>query len=202
MAEAILRGTVIADGGLPCDARFQWGLTNALGTDTAWQGGNYNTGDNFSYILRNLATNITYFYRAQVRNAVGITSGAILSFTTPIAPPVILTVDADAISTGTGRVNGTIIADSGFPCQTRFEWGGSGALGNFTDWQAGSVAGDTFRATIGPLSPGSAVWFRAIAMNRGGQTIGKILTFTTISERGSRSGFPAEIYFLANEMGG
>ncbi|GAH32958.1 unnamed protein product, partial [marine sediment metagenome] len=58
-----LNGTLDDDGGEACQVRFQYGLTDAYGTDTAWQPGKV-TGNTFEQVISGLLPNNTYHFRA------------------------------------------------------------------------------------------------------------------------------------------
>ncbi len=77
------------------------------------------------------------------------------------------------------QLNGTLTDDGGLVCDTRFEWGTTPAMGNFTVWDTPYITGDTFSATI--IIPGGVVtiYFRAIARNAVGTVTGATLSFTT-----------------------
>lgn len=78
---ATLHGHVDDDGGEPCEYRFQYGLTTAYGTNTAWTG-NYVTGETFGKVITGLVLGNTYHFRVQVRNSAGTANGADQQFTT------------------------------------------------------------------------------------------------------------------------
>jgi len=78
---ATLKGTLVDDGGEACQVRFQYGLTDAYGTDTAWQPGKV-TGNTFEQLIGGLTPNTTYHFRAQAKNSAGTASGDDITFTT------------------------------------------------------------------------------------------------------------------------
>ena len=197
MASAILNGTLVDDGGLVCECRFEYGLTPAYGSFTRWQGGMH-TGDTFQELIRNLPSGYPVYFRAVARNAIGTTYGAQQIFTTIPTLPVVQTVAASNISTGGATLNGVIVLDQGAPCDARFEYGGTPSYGSKTRWVTGYVTGDSFSADIAGLSPGQVYHFRAIARNRYGEGYGQDMTFNTISDRGPMTGFPLE-YLLLKE---
>jgi len=61
--------------------RFQYGLSTAYGTDTAWQRGKP-MRETFSQIITGLASETLYHFRAQAKNAAGTGSGSDKTFTT------------------------------------------------------------------------------------------------------------------------
>jgi hypothetical protein len=84
--QATLRATLVADSGVDCSVRFQWGLTNAYGNDTPWVEG-YSAGDTISVLITGLDLATEYHFRAQAMNAGGTTSGDDATFTTVFAAP-------------------------------------------------------------------------------------------------------------------
>jgi len=223
MPQARLNGIILDDGGAGCEARFQYGLTVALGTFTPWQGGYLLvTGDTFSTLVTDLLGGTQYFFQAEVRNAIGTGLGAIISLWcrplgggrglgTPVTfitggspgsgpPPEVASIIASAIGEHDTQINGIIINDQGSECSTMFEYGGSSAYGSKTRWVDGAVTGSTFSEVISLLGAGLDFHYRAVAQNRFGIGYGADIVFTT-RKAGSGSEFPGElIYPLLAEM--
>ena len=80
---AILPGLVTSDGGVPCQWRFQYGLTSSYTTNTAWTG-SVLASNAFGVMITGLSSNTTYHFRAQVQNSAGIGSGSDSTFTTGV----------------------------------------------------------------------------------------------------------------------
>jgi len=198
MATAILNGTLVDDGGLVCECRFEYGLTPAYGSLTAWQGG-MRTGDTFQALVHNLPGGYPVYFRAVARNAVGTTYGAMMSFTTIPRMPLVQTVAATNVYTGGARLNGLIIHDMGAPCRVRFEYGGTSSYGAKTPWRSVFVTGDTFFEDIVGLAPGQGYHFRAVAENPYGMGYGQDVSFNTMSDRGAMTGIPMEYLLLLRE---
>lgn len=198
MATAILNGTLINDGGFPCDCRFEYGLTPAYGLATTWQGGK-RTGDTFQELVFNLPGGATVYFRAVARNAVGTSYGAQQRFVTIPTAPIVITLPASGISTGGATLNGSIVHDQGAPCAICFEYGGTSAYGNQTPWVSGYVTGDTFSNDIVGLSPGQSFHYRAVARNRYGVGYGQDVPFTTRSIMGAMTGISMEQVLLVKE---
>lgn len=199
MATAILNGTLIDDGGLVCEVRFEWGLVPAYGNTTPWRGG-YTTGMTFQERIYNLLAGRLVYFRAVARNAIGTIYGAQRTFTTIPREPIISTDPATQISTMSAVLNGAIIDDMGAACRTRFEYGGTSELGVETRWDmSGYATGSSFLRTIAGLSPGNSFFYRAVGENRYGRGYGAIRSFTTLNADGSRSGFPMELLLLTED---
>lgn len=198
MATAILNGTLVNDGGLVCEVRFDYGLTPAYGSVTQWRGG-YTTGMTFHELIHNLPGGATVYFRAVARNAIGTSYGAQQRFTTIPTLPIVFTLPASAISAGGATLNGVIIQDQGGACDTQFEYGGTPDYGAKTAWVSGYVTGDPFSYDIIGLSPGQSFHFRAIARNRYGVGYGQDVTFTTRSHIGPMSTITMELLLLTKE---
>ena len=197
MATAWLNGTIIDDGGLPCEGRFEYGYTPAFGYATPWHN-NLRTGDNFQERILNLLGGITVYFQAQARNALGDTVGLTLTFVTVHRVPVVVTAAATDVSTTGATLNGVIIDDMGEACQTCFEYGGTTAYGNKTPWIGWYITGSAFSDILVGISSGQGFHYRAVARNRYGVGYGHDMSFNTLSDRGGMSGFPLE-YLLLRE---
>ena len=185
MAEATLNGTIVNDGGFPCEGRFQYGTTLALGTFTPWQGGALRTGDTFSQHIMGLAGRTVYYFRAEARNALGsATPGSILSFiTTKTLVAAVDILNPDNITEYRARLRG-IVADQGDrPGAVRFNYGTTAAYGMVTPWQEGFGTGDEFQAVVSGLSPGMAYHARA-EFRCSPSVFSKDLSFSTLAELG------------------
>ena len=198
MATAILNGTLVDDGGLVCEVRFEYGLIPTYGMVTPWRGGYY-TGMTFQELIHNLPGGATVYFRAAARNVMGTTYGAQMRFTTIPRLPIVQTVAATNVYTGGARLNGLIIHDMGAPCRVRFEYGGTSSYGVKTPWASVFVTGDTFFSDIVGLAPGQGYHFRAVAENIYGQGYGQDVSFNTMSDRGAMTGIPMEYLLLLRE---
>jgi hypothetical protein len=87
MATVTLNGTLIDDGGPPCDCGFEYGPTIAYGTVTPTT--SHTSGDTFSFAIIGIAPGI-YHYRALATNTVGTSNG--LDTTFIITAPIPATV--------------------------------------------------------------------------------------------------------------
>ena len=180
---ALLNGTVLNDGGLACEYRFQYGRTPALGSNTSWSGGSQVTGDDFQQKITGLAANTIYYFRAQVRNSLATGSGDTLSFITTRANPAVGSLPATMISESQAILHGIVLQDSDRPGNVYFEWGGTKAYGNRTTVQNGFATGDEFNARITGLSEGTPIHYRAVFQSSP-PVFGSDTTFTTASAVG------------------
>lgn len=182
MAEAILNGIIVDDGGLTCEGRFQYGLTPALGTFTAWKGA-YTIGDAFQQLVTGLPGARLIYFRAEARNAAGTgIAGGILSFTTTTAIiPVVATQPATLISDSFATLNGYLANHGDRPGQVSFEYGATTTYGMSTPWQEGFQTGDSFFSLISGLSEGQAYHFRARFRNGRSVAYGSDMVFSSLS---------------------
>ena len=198
MAQAQLNGTLTDDGGLPCDIRFEWGITVAMGNYTAWQTP-FVTGDTFSATVIIPGGLVTIYFRAIARNALGTTLGTTLSFLSPGMAPIIVTLPATSVSEQEGTMNGAIINAGGAGCLTRFDYGGDSHYGMRTAWVSGAVTGSTFSELLTGITPGSSIHFRAVAQNIYGITYGKDAVFTTIATSGEATLITGDLAWILLE---
>lgn len=186
MGSAVLNGIIISAGGLPCEGRFQYGKTLALGTNTPWIGGALQDGDTFSQLITGLAGNTIYYFRAQARNSLGTSSGSTLNFITVQGAMAIASVEILSptnITEYSARLNGIVINDGDDIGAVRFHYGLTTDYGMVTAWQQGFATLDTFYADIAGLSPASAYHCRA-EFHSSPQVFSKDLSFSTLSELG------------------
>jgi len=191
MAQATLNGTILDDGGLPCEGRFQYGSTVVMGLFTPWQGGAFVTGDTFSALVTGIMGGTLYYFRAEVRNAAGVgTAGAILLFMTSlhggsILNPIVDIFTATSIIEDAAVLNGIVTFQGDRVGEARFHYGASPSYGMVTAWQGGLGTGSLFSAGIQGLSPGCVYHCRAEFRNSHGPPVfSGDLTFSTLSQVG------------------
>jgi len=99
---ATLNGTVNPQNA-STTVKFQWGPTNALGSEYAFSGSSTGMSDTtFNYPLSGLLPLTTYYYRIVATNAGGTTNGDTLTFTTShMSSVVILNVTPSSGPVGT-----------------------------------------------------------------------------------------------------
>lgn len=109
--------------GLPTQAWFGWGTTEALGQETTRVSVGSGTGfQPFSQVLSGLSCGTTYHFENRVENSAGVDDGSNLSFTTLSCdpPPVTLFITKDG--SGTGRVTTDPPGiDCGTTCSAAFD---------------------------------------------------------------------------------
>lgn len=194
MPEATLNGQILDDGGLDCQARFQYGTTPALGTFTPWLPGPYRTGDTFFAHIAGFPPNTNIYFQAEAQNAIGISVGSIRSFIASAAGGgglggggiITAAVDIEEttmITAHSARLNGRVSNQGYRVGSVRFQYGATVKYGMLTPWQNGFGTGDAFFADIENLSEGSA--YHARAEFEGSPSVfSKDGSFSTLAEIG------------------
>jgi type II secretory pathway pseudopilin PulG len=85
-AGAVLKGSIVDDGGEPAEYRFQYGQNQVFSQVTPWAG-TAATGEEYYAVIGQLQGGVVYDYRAEVRNSGGSTVGTRQSFST--VPPAV-----------------------------------------------------------------------------------------------------------------
>lgn len=195
MAQATLHGTLVNDGGLPCDCCFEFGETIAYGTYTQWILG-LRTGDVFMDVVYGLRYATVYYYRAVARNALGIATATGTTLTTPYILPQIATMPATGISPHKAVLNYYLENDMGSPCVVYFEYGLTKSYGLKSSKQPGVVSYDSGGIEVDSLGAGMPFHYRAVAENNRGAGYGEDRVFSTLSEFSPYSGLTMELVTL------
>lgn len=180
---ATLNGVVIANY-LSTTVTFEYGTSTNYGQSaTAGQSpvtGNSLTGVNAE--VTGLTEGTVYHFRLKTVNSLGTTYGNDLTFSTPGQAPSAVTTAACCLSSGGGRLNGTVNANWVSTVVT-FEYGLTEAYGMTVTATQSPVTGNILTnvsAGIYGLNPGTNYHFRVKAVNSLGTTYGEDKTFTTL----------------------
>ncbi len=184
-AGGTLNGNVTPNG-LATTAWFEWGtdpsMTNTSSTPTQSVGSG-TTSQSTSAPLSGLSTGTTYHYRVAASNGSGTKWGSVLSFT-PGAAPTATTLSATSVGAAGGTLNGNV-TPNGLATTAWFEWGTDPSMTTYSSTPTQSVgSGTTSQSTSAQLSGldgGVAYYYRVVAMNTTGESIGETLSFTTSS---------------------
>jgi MYXO-CTERM domain-containing protein len=166
--------------------------TNTFGTvTTATNLGSGVVSVAFTRPIAGLTPGTTYYYCAIGTNTYGTTFGAVLSFVTPAAVPVVSTNSATLLTGNSAQLNGTVNpsgdATTGWfryataspgTCNDTFGTRAPAAGGSAVGSGVTSVA---FSQPIAGLAPATLYYYCAIAQNSVGTTFGTVLSFTTPS---------------------
>lgn len=199
MADVTLNGTLVNDGGMPCDCCFEYGETLAYGTFTQWIT-SLVTGDTFFTVVYGLRSGTTYYYRAIARNPLGAAVAAGVSFATPSMIPEIATMPATQIAPHSAQLNFYLANDMGNPCVVYFEYGATKEYGQESSKLPGQQSYDTGGIVVQMLGSGLPFHFRAVAENIYGRGYGEDMVFSTLSELSPRSGLSMELMLILEEM--
>ncbi len=143
----------------------------------------------FAEPLAGLVPGATYYYCAIAQNAVGLTFGAVVSFTTPAAPTV-TTLAASSVGSATatleGEANPNRDAATGW---FRYSWIDPGTCDDefgfrvpFLPTTGTDLGGGTdpvpYSEPLAGLVPGATYYYCAIAANASGTSFGAVRSFT------------------------
>ncbi len=184
--EATLWGKVTSDGSAAVTAYFEWGLTEAYGTQTSSAVGLV-TDDLFFEtltVLDGLEPSTTYYFRAVGENTAGTGYGVSANFTTDApSAPTITTLAATDAGASTATLHSQLNTDGGVDTNVRFTWSINATLSvNTTSsgWQTGRRAGDFVSHLATNMTIDATYYFQAEATNAGGSINGTILSFATV----------------------
>ncbi len=172
-----------------CNDSFGTRAPSSSTSDTSLGAGNGSVA--FQRAISGLSPGTTYFYCAIARNSYGTSFGAVMSLTTPAAPPAVTTSSPTGVSTtgatlrGSGNPGGDATVGwfrfataSPGTCNDSFGTRAPTASGSSLGSGISSVA---FSEAITGLLPGTTYYYCAIAQNSVGLAFGSVLSFTTTS---------------------
>jgi trimeric autotransporter adhesin len=141
------------------------------------------TGVPVSAGLSGLTANTTYYYRAVATNSVGTAFGTVRSFKTTggiPAPPIANTQAATGTGTSSTVLHGQVNPNGQQTAYT-FEYGTSTSFGSITPVVAldDADALEPVSATLSGLAPDTTYYYRLVATNATGTTLGAVMTVTT-----------------------
>jgi hypothetical protein len=180
---ASVAGTV-NPGSSPTNYTVEYGTTLAFGAIAPVTAAGSGSGDvPVSAALAGLLPSSTYYYRFVATNAVGTTVGSVMSFRTtggtPVAPSVVTGAASGLTNTGAsvvGQVN-----PNGQQTAYTFEYGTTVGFGQITPVVALDSAGapETVAASLGGLAPATTYYYRVVATNATGTSVGSVRSFAT-----------------------
>lgn len=183
---ATLPGNISDDGGAEVISRgFYWSQTNETPdeNDNVEEKGS-GTGD-FSINIDDLEPNTTYFFRAFAENKKGIALGNIVSFSTSVNMPEVVTLEVKNITESAATFYGEVTDDGGAEITSRgFYWSELDATPDNNDRV--SLSGDglgSFQKSLSGLKPNTTYYVAAFATSTQGTTTGNVVSFTTEEEQ-------------------
>ena len=136
-----------------------------------------------SATVTGLVTGTTYYFRLNITNVNGSNSGQILSFTPSAAPTV--TTDTATVTGTTATLKATINPKGATTSSVAFIYSTNATLSTDTATvlvTPSALSGATNQAVskdVSGLTPLTTYYFRAVATNAQGTTLGSIISFTT-----------------------
>lgn len=179
MNTATLNGTVNANG-FSSTVEFEYGTATSYGNIvTASQ--SPVTGNKTTNVSADINTeaNKTYHFRLKTSNAVGLTYGNDISFTTSGQVPTVTTLSSRSLSSNSFYLNGTVNAN-GFSTTVEFEYGTTTSYGNKITANQSPLTGNTNTdviVNITGLTIGTIYHYRVKAVNSFGTSYGNDMTF-------------------------
>ncbi len=183
-SEAVLGGTVNANGGASCAVTFEFGTTTAYGqskiASPATVTGNTNTA--VSALVISLLPNTTYHYRTKVVAGGQTYYGSDKTFLTLIPEPIVNSTTATSITATSATLGGSVNANGGLSCIVSFEFGMTTSYGNTATSSPNSVIGAILinvSGTANGLTPATLYHYRTKVVTNGQTFYGVDKTFTT-----------------------
>lgn len=184
-SSATARGS-IAPGASMGSGWFEYGATSALGsaTNPVILGSGAQPIE-FSYSFTGLQQRTTYYYRAVGENRIGRAFGDIMVFTTGTPMPTPTPGEKPRVFTDSPNVMGTSVMlkgranPMGLDTGAWFEYGLTSDLGARVGEQtiASGTAEVPFTHTVAQLLPNTVYFYRAVAKNAIGTSMGDIISF-------------------------
>jgi len=178
---AVGGGNITYDGGSPVTTRgICWSTSPNPTTSNTHVASGEGTGP-FTINLTNLTHNTTYYVRAYAINAVGISYGNEITFTTQ-SGVITLTTTAISSITGISAVSGgNITDDGGTPVTSRGVcWSTSPNPTTLNSSVAGGNGMGPFTINLAGLANGTTYYVRAYATNAVGTSYGNEISFKTV----------------------
>jgi hypothetical protein len=163
---------------------FEYGPSSSFGSISTPDGSGAGTSPvAVTAGLAGLQPNTTYYYRVVATNAAGTTFGNVLTFRTTggtAVAPTAITLAASAITT-TGAGLAGQVNPNGQQTAYTFEYGTTTAFGTITPVVAldDADALEPVAATLSGLAPDTTYYYRVVATNGTGTTLGAVLRFST-----------------------
>ncbi|MFZ5642696.1 MAG: chitobiase/beta-hexosaminidase C-terminal domain-containing protein [Bacillota bacterium] len=164
---ATLNGAITDNGGADiADSGFLWGTFDQLGKNMNKVHVPPGSGGSLTFNLNGLEKNTKYYFYSYATNAAGSIYGDLLSFETPLVPPVsATTLEATDVGFVTATLHGRITGGDGDTAVGFSVSPGFKDLYTYTK----PAADGSFSLTVNGLTPGVKYNFTAFAMNKLGK---------------------------------
>jgi phosphodiesterase/alkaline phosphatase D-like protein len=171
---------VVIPGGRSTSVWIEYGRTTRYGSRTSARrvGSGYEPVT-VGFTLAGLRPGVTYHYRARGSNSAGRTDGRDATLRTPGGLPQAVTSQVTSVGPFSARITGSV-NPGGLSTTAYFEYGRSRSLGRRT--QPVRVDGDRARPLserLDGLQPGRRYYYRLVAVNAAGSSVGRTASFGT-----------------------
>jgi hypothetical protein len=172
----------------PTTCSDSFGTRSASANDTMLGAGT--TGLPFTFALSGLTPGTTYYVCAIASNIYGLSTGTVVSFTTPALAPTVVTSAATRLTGTSVQIKG-LATPNGDAATGWFRYGTlnpgscSDAFGDRAPATGGTTLGSgsasvAFSQTLGSLAAGTTYYYCAVASNGVGTSFGDVLSFDTL----------------------
>ncbi len=182
-----LDASVNPNGGQLSRCSFEYGTTIAYGSSAPCtpSPGSGSEPLAVSASVTGLAANTTYHFRISASNAGGTSNGSDETFKTtsmPMSAPMVETNGASSVTQTSAALNATVDPNGGTVVKCEFEYGSTPAYGSSVPCSVPTNASGavTVAASIEGLDAATTYYFRIVAANQGGTSIGVDETLTTL----------------------
>jgi hypothetical protein len=182
--EATLNATVNPNGSTVSDCRFEYGTTTAYGSNAlcSQSPGSGSTAVPVSAPLTGLGANTTYHFRISATNGGGPSHGSDQTLTTLPNQPTVATGAASAIAQTFATLNATVNPNGAVVTDCHFDYGLTTSYGSTVPCTMPPGSGTSAVAVSAPvegLVGGATYFFRIVAANAGGTSLGAAQALTT-----------------------
>ncbi len=176
---AILNGVVDGEG-KAVRYHFEWGTSEAYGSSTPVAESAGGVEEKVAADLDELQAGVTYYFRLVGEDVDGTNVGAGLSFASAAAVEGVATGKVENAQPTAATLTGSL-TPGGVQAEYFFEWGPSSSYGNRTPVTNAGSGGEAVKAQalLSGLVANTTYFYRLVAVNHYGSTVGEGAKFTT-----------------------
>ncbi len=183
-SSAMCGGNVSETGGLAVTARgVCWGLSSTVLFYPVNSYTNDGSGSgSFSSSISNLTPATLYYYRAYAVNSLGVSYGAVVSFSTLSTLASVTTSSVSSVGSSSATCGGNVVSDGGSLISARGVcWNTSGNPTILSSKISEGTGKGAFSLNISGLQPGTTYYLRAYVTNGQGTSYGEQVSFKTLA---------------------